>query len=125
MNETLETNNQAPSTPPKQPGDQLGNFLIGFGVLAAFLMCAGLVIGLWQGGDDEEPNRRDAERQFVDDRDDREDVEERDRRLEEECNIDRSDAEERFAPECDEWEREREERRRNDRDGEPGLFPDE
>lgn len=118
MNETTEAketqkNTESPeaSAVQEQPaGEQLGNVLIG----AALVML--LILGLfarfaWTSDEGVEPHR-DAERGFVDDRDDRE----TERRRSEDCTQDRNDAEEQFVPECDDdFDR--------DRDS-GGLFPD-
>ena len=101
MDEAPETTQAAP-TPAEQSGDQLGNILIASSVLLAFALCGGLLIGLWQSSIDDDD--RDTER-----------------RRGEECAIDPSDAEERFAPECDDRDRDDD----PDDDRGDGLFPDE
>lgn len=107
--------------------DQLGNLLIMGAV--AMLVALALIIAFNQGSSDEEP-RREIERPFIEERDEPEDLPVR----LENCDRDFSDAEEQFAPECDDDVRNRivrtevpdDHRDHADHDDDrPGLFPEE
>lgn len=110
---TTETHETPNATDPS--GGRLGTMLMAVSVVLLLFLGMGLAIGL-TGGEDDEPHR-DRELEFVDDYDDSDEPEVEHRRSED-CNSDSSDAEEQFARDCSEDDRQR--------DGDSGgLFPDE